>query len=194
MAKVISEGIGTFSQHYPRVAVIVTARAKGKANAMAVAWHLVISVNPPLYGVSIAPKRFTYELIADDKEFGVNFLPFEMAELVASVGGSSGREMDKFQKFNIALDKPVKTAVPILKDAYAAYECKLVDDKLYGDHRLLVGEIVAVHWMEEAFTPEGTLDLDRISPALYLGRDSYLTTAKDKVRRLDRGVYGKQRN
>lgn len=194
MAKVISEGIGTFSQHYPRVAVIVTARAKGKVNAMAVAWHLVISVNPPLYGVSIAPKRFTYELIADDKEFGVNFLPFEMAELVASVGGSSGREMDKFQKFNIALDKPVKTAVPILKDAYAAYECKLVDDKLYGDHRLLVGEIVAVHWMEEAFTPEGTLDLDRISPALYLGRDSYLTTAKDKVRRLDRGVYGKQRN
>ncbi len=194
MAKVISEGIGTFSQHYPRVAVIVTAQAKGKANAMAVAWHLVISVNPPLYGVSIAPKRFTYELIADSKEFGVNFLPFEMAELTASVGGSSGREMDKFQKFNIALDKPVKTAVPILKDAYAAYECKLVDDKLYGDHRLLVGEIVAVHWMEEAFTPEGTLDLDRISPALYLGRDSYLTTAKDKVRRLDRGAYGKQRN
>ena len=191
MAKVISEGIGAFSQHYPRVATIVTARAKGKANAMAVAWHLVISVNPPLYGVSIAPKRFTYQLIADSKEFGVNFLPFEMAELVASVGGSSGREIDKFQKFNIALDKPVKTAVPILKDAYAAYECKLVDDKLYGDHRLLVGEIVVVHWLEEAFTLEGTLDSDRISPVLYLGRDVYLTTARDKVRHLDRKVYGK---
>ena len=38
-----------------------------------------------------------------------------MAELVVSVGGSTGREIDKFQKFNIALDKPVKTAVPILK-------------------------------------------------------------------------------
>ena len=192
MAKVISEGIGTFSQHYPRVAIIVTAQAKGKANAMAVAWHSVISVNPPLYGVLIATKRFTHQLIADSKEFGVNFLPFEMAELVASVGGSSGREMDKFQKFNIALDKPVKTAVPILKNAYAAYECRLVDDKLYGDNRLLVGEIVAVHWLEEAFTPEGTLDSDKISPILFLGRDVYLTTAKDKVRHLDREVYGKQ--
>ena len=192
MTKMISEGIGTFSQHYPRVATIVTAQAKGKANAMAVAWHLVISVNPPLYGVSIAPKRFTYELIADSKEFGVNFLPFEMAELVASVGGSSGREIDKFQKFNIIKDKSVKTAVPILKDAYAAYECKLVDDKLYGDHRLLVGEIVAVHWLEEAFTQEGTLDLDRVSPILYLGRDVYLTAARDTVRHLDREVYGKQ--
>ena len=192
MAKVISEDIGTFSQHYPRVAAIVTAQAKGKANAMAVAWHLVISANPPLYGVSIAPKRFTYELIADSKEFGVNFLPFEVAELVASVGGSSGREIDKFRKFNIALDKPVKTAVPILKDAYAAYECKLVDDKLYGDHRLLVGKIVAVHWLEEAFTPAGTLDLGRISPTLFLGQDVYLTTAKGEVRHLDREVYGKQ--
>jgi len=192
MAKVISEGIGTFSQHYPRVAIIVTAQAKGKANAMAVAWHSVISVNPPLYGVLIATKRFTHQLIVDSKEFGVNFLPFEMAELVASVGGSSGREMDKFQKFNIALDKPVKTAVPILKNAYAAYECRLVDDKLYGDNRLLVGEIVAVHWLEEAFTPEGTLDSDKISPILYLGRDVYLTAARDKVRHLDRKVYGKQ--
>ena len=192
MAKVISDGVGAFSQHYPRVAVIVTARAKGKANAMAVAWHLVISVKPPLYGISIAPKRFTYQLIADSKEFGVNFVPFEMAELVAAVGGSSGREVDKFAKFNIALDKPLKTAVPILTAAYAAYECKLVDDRLYGDHRLLVGEVVAVHCLQSALTRQGTLDLDKISPALYLGRDSYLTTAKDKERRLERGVYAKQ--
>ena len=53
-------------------------------------------------------------------------------------------------------------------------------------------KIVAVHWLEEAFTPEGTLDLDKISPALYLGQDIYLTAANDKVRRLDRKVYGKQ--
>ena len=37
MAKMIIEGIETFSQHYSRVATIVTAQAKGKANAMAVA-------------------------------------------------------------------------------------------------------------------------------------------------------------
>ncbi len=55
MAKVISEDIGTFSQHYLRVAIVVTAQAKGKTSAMAVAWHSVISVKPPLYGVSVAP-------------------------------------------------------------------------------------------------------------------------------------------
>ncbi len=191
MDKVITEDMGAFSHHYPRVAAVVTAQARGRDNAMAVAWHTFISFKPPLYGVSISPKRFTYQLIVDSKEFGVNFLPFAKAELVASVGGSKGYEIDKFQRFNIARDKPVKTAVPILKVAYAAYECKLVDDKLYGDHRWLVGEIVAVHLLKEAFTPEETLDLEKVSPILYLGHELYVTTSKD-VRCFDREVYGKR--
>ena len=191
MAKVISEGVGAFYQHLSRVATIVTAQAKGKENAMVVAWHTSISFNPPLYGVSISPKRFTYQLIVESKQFGVNFLPFEAAELVASVGGSKGSEIDKFHQFNIAKDKPVKTEVPILKAAYTAYECQLVDDRGYGDHRLLVGEIVAVHWQQEVFTPEEVLDLDKVSPTLYLGHELYLTTSKDSLRSLDREVYGK---
>ncbi len=93
--------------------------------------------------------------------------------------------------FNIARDKPVKTAVPILKAAYAAYECKLVDDRGYGDHRWLVGEIVAVYQLREALTPEETLDLGKVSPILYLGQELYVTTSKD-IRYLAHEVYGKQ--
>jgi flavin reductase (DIM6/NTAB) family NADH-FMN oxidoreductase RutF len=159
---------------------------------MAAAWHSSISRSPPLYGVSISPNRFTYQLITESREFGVNFLPFETAELVASVGGSDGQTIDKFQRFNIARDRSVKTAAPILTAAYIAYECRLVDDKGYGDHRWLVGEIVAVHMAKEIFTPEETLDLDKISPTMYLGGNFYCTAAKDTRRYLDREVYGKR--
>lgn len=191
MAKVVSEDIGAYSQRFPAIATVVTAQAKGKQNTMAVAWHTSLSFKPPLYAISVAPKRFTYQLIVESKEFGVNFMPFEKAELVASVGGSGGEKMDKFSHFDIAQDKPFKTQVPILKDAYAAYECRLVDDRLYGDHRLLVGEVVAVHWLEEAFTPEETLDLAKVSPTLYLGKERYVTVSRETVRYLDRKVYGK---
>ncbi len=190
MAKVIVEDVGRFNHQYPRTAVIVTAQANGKKNAMAVAWHTPISYKPPLYGISVFVKRFTYELIIESKEFGINFLPLEAAELIASVGGSGGRYVDKFQKFNIALDKPTKTEVPILEAAYAAYECKLVDDRDRGDHQLLVGEVVAVHLLEEAFTAEGVLDLNQVSPALFLGLDYYLSPDKNSLRHLDRKVYG----
>lgn len=192
MAKVSIEGVGQFYHHYPRVATIVTVHARGKDNAMAVAWHSSISFDPPLYGISISPKRFTYESILEAGEFGVNFVPIDKAELIATVGGISGREVDKFQRFGIAQEKPLKTSVPMLKEAYASYECKLVDHKVYGDHVWVVGEILASHFDEGLFTREQVLDLKRVSPALYLGAELYTTPAKDTIRHLDRKVYGKR--
>jgi len=188
MSKIVIEDVGKFSQHYPKLVVIVTAASQGKANAMTAAWHSSISVNPPLYGVSISPKRFTYQLITESKEFGVNFIPLEKASIAAFIGGTSGQKMDKFGRLNIEKEKPLRTGVPILKDAYAAYECKLVDNKLYGDHIWMVGEIIAVHFLQEAFTSEGILDLNRIKPLLYLGSEFYATTDKSNINFIKRGI------
>lgn len=192
MARVSVEGVGQFYYHHPRLTAILTTRARDRDNAMTVAWHSPLSVKPPLYGVAISPRRFTYELLLESKEFGINFLPFEKAELMASVGGSSGKEVDKFERFHMDSEKSAKTEVPLLKDAYASYECKLIDHKTYGDHEWVVGEVLSVHFQEEAFTEEGILDVARLNPVLYLGAEVYLTTLKDSQRRLDRQIYGKQ--
>jgi len=155
---------------------------------MTVAWHSSISFKPPLYGIAIASKRFTYQLITESREFGINFIPAGKASLAASIGGTSGQQMDKFERFNIEKERSLKTTAPILKDAYAAYECKLVDSKLYGDHIWVVGEIVAVHFLEEAFTPAEVLDLDKIKPLLYIGSDFYASTDKNSVSFVKRGI------
>jgi flavin reductase (DIM6/NTAB) family NADH-FMN oxidoreductase RutF len=192
MPRVRTASVGEFYQHYPKVAAILTVNAGGKKNAMAAAWHSAISYKPPLYGVAVSPKRYTYKLIVESGEFGINFMPFEAAELIASVGGSGGSEMDKFHKFNVAEEKPLKTTVPILREAYAAYECKLVDNKTYGDHAWMVGEIVAVHFTDDLFTDKGTLDVSKLSPALYLGAELYITAKRESVRLLDRETYGRR--
>jgi len=188
MSRIVTEDIGKFSQHYPKVAVIVTASARGRDDAMTAAWHSSISLKPPIYGVALTSKRFTYQLITESREFGINFIPLEKASLAAAVGGTSGQQIDKFERFKIKKEKPLKTTVPILKDAYAAYECKLLDNKPYGDHIWIVGEIVAVHVSKEAFTPTEALDLDKIKPLLYLGSDFYASIDKDSVNFVKRGV------
>jgi flavin reductase (DIM6/NTAB) family NADH-FMN oxidoreductase RutF len=192
MPRVRTASVGEFYQHYPKVAAILTVNAGGKKNAMAAAWHSAISFKPPLYGVAVAPKRYTYQLIVEAGEFGINFMPFDAAELIASVGGSRGGEMDKFRKFNIAEEKPLKTKVPILRDAYAAYECKLVDNKTYGDHAWMIGEVVAVHFADDLFTDKGTLDVSKLNPTLYLGAELYITANRESIRLLDRETYGKR--
>ena len=186
MVGIISEGLTKFYQQYPRIPIVVTAQARGKRNAMVAARHTAISTTPPTFGVALSFESFTYQLIADSKEFGVNFLPFEEVELVDAIGSSKGREIDKFQKFNIAVGKAVKTAVPILEAAYAAYECKVIDDTGYGRSRWVVGEVVSMQPLKECLAPQGILALDRVSPLLYLGEQYYLTATKETVKYVPR--------
>ncbi len=117
-------------------------------------------------------------------------MSFDKAELIASLGGSSGHAVDKFKKLNIKLEKSLKTQAPVLEAAYAAFECRLLDDKPYGDHNWLTGQVVAVHVQEGALIKD-VINLDKISPSLYMGRELYLTTAKETVNFFDREVYGK---
>lgn len=192
MTKISLEGAGSYSHHYPKVALIVTVHSKGKDNCMAVAWHSSISHTPPLYGVSIAPKRLTMEMILEAQEFGINFMPAEKAELIAAVGGRSGKEVDKFKRWGIKKESSLKTSAPVLKDAYACYECRLVDHRKYGDHFWVVGEIVAVHYDKGLFTSDQLIDLQRVSPALYMGNEMYTIPTKEPMRHLDRTEYGKR--
>lgn len=186
MKKTISENVGSYYQHYPRLALVVTASANGRGNATSIAWHTSISKKPPLFCISIANEHFTYKLITESKEFGVNFIPDDKAEMVAAIGGSKGSKMDKFKTFGIKEEKAIKTKVPLIEDAYASYECRLVDDRQYGDHHLLVGEVVAIHCAEEAFMDNGTMDIEKICPTLYMGNELYLNTDGCRIRSVER--------
>lgn len=192
MLKVVAESAGAFYQHYPRAATIVTANYSGRKNALAIAWHCPISFQPAYYGIAVSPKRYTYNMIIESKQFGINFMPYERAELVAAVGGSSGSATDKFTQFNLNEDSPVKLDVPILRDAYAAFECKVIENHLWGDHAWITGEIVAVHTAENVFKENGVLELQAIRPALYLGGDTYCSTDKATSKYLDKGKYGRK--
>jgi len=188
MSKVVTEDIGKFGQHYPKQAVIVTSSARGKDDAMTAAWHSSISLRPPIYGVAVTSKRFTYQLIRESREFAVNFISLEKASLAAAIGGTSGQQIDKFEKLGIEKEKPSKTTAPILHDAYAAYECKLLDSRPYGDHIWIVGEIVAVHFLEEALTAAEVLDMAKIKPLLYLGSDTYSSVDAKSIGFVKRGI------
>ena len=186
MVKSNISGCGNFYHHYPRIAAIVTVQSEGRNNAMAAAWHSPISHTPPIFGVSLSPKHYTYKLIEKAKEFAINFLPFDKAAMAVSIGSVSGNDVDKFEKFGIATEKPIKTTSPILKDAYAAYECRLIDGREYGDHIWLVGEIVATHFDKALFTGDETIDLNHISPVLYLGADRYTIPSNADMKVIER--------
>lgn len=175
-----------FYHYCPAIAMIVTVCRGPEKDAMAAAWHSPVSFSPPLYGVAIAPKRHTYEMINEAREFGFNFVPFEMAELVAQVGGCSGRDVDKFPQFGIQEVHPIETSAPIIRESYAAYECRLYASTTYGDHEWFVGEVVATHIDSSAFDEKGVIDVGKAIPTPYLGNDFYLKMTASESVKLDR--------
>jgi len=186
MLKVVTEDQGAFYQHYPRVASVVTVNNGGRKNAMAVAWHCCVSFEPPLYGISVSPKRYTYSMILESKAFAINFLPYEKIDVIAAMGSTSGSVMDKFAEFDLAEDQPLKIDAPVLGDAYAAYECAVIENKILGDHAWIIGKVLAVHVAQELLKDDGVLNLDLVSPALYMGGDIYCSTDSTTVRYIDR--------
>ncbi len=115
-------------------------------------------------------------MIVETKEFSLNFLTQENAALIHKLGHTSGAEVDKFKKFDLKTEKPLKIKSPILKGAFAAYECKLFDFRSCGDHTIFIGEVVAIHTGKKDFISNGLIRLDRTKPALYIGDDHYVTT------------------
>jgi flavin reductase (DIM6/NTAB) family NADH-FMN oxidoreductase RutF len=192
MLKVVAEDPGAFYQHYPRAAAVVTVNSEGRKNAMAVAWHCPVSFKPALYGIAVSPKRFTYNMILQSRHFAINFMPFERIEMIAALGGSSGSFTDKFTEFDLEEDQPVKSDVPILRDAYASYECSVMDMRTLGDHAWIIGQILATHVAEDLLKDSGVPDLELVNPALYLGGDTYCSTANETVKHLDREKFGRK--
>ncbi len=184
MGKIRTTEVSRFSYHYPRNTAIVSVKSEEAENCLAVAWHSSLSHNPPMYGVSIAPPRFSHKLISQSGEYAVNFLPFSQVKKVAAVGGVSGKNTDKFSQFNIEKEEPLVIDSPLLKDAYAAYECKLVSEESYGDHTWFVGEVVAAHYDEDAFGKY--LQAKELTPVLYLGGDVYLEAKNPNIYRVSR--------
>ncbi|MDD5434239.1 MAG: flavin reductase, partial [Nitrospira sp.] len=88
---------------------------------------------------------------------------------------TSGKEIDKFSTYKIKTLPSSEIETPVLKAAYASYECKVVKSYKTGDHVLFIGEVLAVHQRGNAFDKKSRIpDLKSVTPALYLGVDHYL--------------------
>lgn len=158
---------------YPGMVAIVTARWNGKQNVMAAGWHSFVSIHPPIYGVAIARERYTHHLVKGSGVFGVQFLPAQRTEWIQQAGVWSGEEMDKYAAINMTFDQALTIDVPLLTDAYIAYECRVLDVQTYGDHDWFVGAIVQGHRDDDLFLPNGLPDFERLQIPLYLGRSEY---------------------
>lgn len=118
---------------------VVTTRRGDRVNGMTASWVAQVSLSPLLLMVSIAPTRFSHDLIKESGVFAINVLTLAQVDLGKRFGFQSGRRVDKFAGLDYVT---ATTGSPILPQAQAFFDLKLVDTHPAGDHTLFVGEVV----------------------------------------------------
>ena len=129
---------------------VITVRTKDRINGMTAAWVSQVSLNPLLLMVSIAPARFSHNLIKESGYFAINVLDDDTMNDGAVFGFKSGRKVDKFQGIP-HFDAP--NGSPVIENVLAYVECKVADILRAGDHDLFIGEVTSAKIMKADSAP-----------------------------------------
>jgi len=159
---------------HPMHTVLVSCAGKNrKSNIITIAWVMPTSMHPPLVAVSIAPRRHSYKLIRETKEFVVNIPTMDILTETLFCGRKSGKIYNKFKETGLTAARARKVKSPIIKECVAHLECKLHSQFKTGDHTIFVGEIVEAYADKEAFTDK--YDLEKARMIFHLGADDFAT-------------------
>ena len=166
---------------HPMPAVLVTCVGDDdRPNAIAVAWLMPVSMDPPLLAFAIHPQRYSYELLQENPAFVVNVMTYEQAPEVLFCGRCSGRDVDKFAESGLTAVEAGSVNTPAIAEALAHLECDVEAQHEAGDHVIVVGRVRAVS-AEEGVLVDGWRDLSVASPLLHLGGARFITSGEEPV-------------
>jgi flavin reductase (DIM6/NTAB) family NADH-FMN oxidoreductase RutF len=118
---------------------IVTTRTNDMIYGLTATAFSSLSVQPPTVFVSVFRKTHTHPLIEQSGIFCVNFVAPEMAHLSDRF---AGRFPDEERFAGVAYHREV-TGAPILDDAIAFMDCRVMETLVTGDHTIFVGQVEA---------------------------------------------------
>ncbi len=116
---------------------VVTTRCGDRRWGMTANAILSLSLDPPLILVSIDRRNQMHSCISEGQCFAVNILTLAQRDI------SQRFATRGYKDFETVALTTAETGAPILEDALAYVDCRLVQVVPGGDHDLFIGEIVA---------------------------------------------------
>lgn len=126
----------------PGPVIMVSTLYKGKPNIMTMSWHMMIDFEPPLCGLVISDRNYTFNMVKETKECVINIPTVELIKQVVGVGNTTGSKVDKFKKFELTQEPASKVKAPMIGQCFANLECKIVDMTMAAQYNIFICQIV----------------------------------------------------
>lgn len=134
------ENIAAAIGRLPSGIFVLTARHGDRETGMLASWVQQAAFVPPMVSVAIKQGRFISDWISASRCFAVSILTDEQKFILSIFG--AGFEPDEPAFGDLEIERH-QTGCPILSDALAYLDCRVVHEVLAGDHRLFLGEVLA---------------------------------------------------
>ena len=148
MKREIFSKVHSATKHPARIALAIVKDKDDKYNMITLEWFMKTSIKPPMFAISIGHTRYSHECLQNFRFFNLCLPSKEMIAVSKICGSLSGRDIDKFEKTNVEWFTGRLAKLPVLKNAKANFECKVITQVRSGDHTIFVGE-VKYSWLNE---------------------------------------------
>jgi flavin reductase (DIM6/NTAB) family NADH-FMN oxidoreductase RutF len=128
-----------------------------------------------MISAAIRSNRYSYGIIKDSGEFTVNIPLAEQVEIADQCGTLSGKDIDKFARFNLTAVRGSLSCAPMIDECPISMECKLEQTLELGSHTVFIGRVISTYVNKEYADDKGKFDFNRCKLLGFCG-GSYLET------------------
>ncbi len=140
----------------PGPVVMISTARRGRPNVMTMSWQTMVDFEPPLVGLIISNRNYTFDLLRITRECVINIPTTRIAKAMVGCGNVSGRKVDKFERFGLTPLPSSRVKAPLVGECYANLECRVVDSKLANKYNLFIVKVVKA-WIDPRVKEPRTL-------------------------------------
>ncbi len=133
----------------PGPVVLLTTAHRGRANVMAMSWHMMVEFEPPLVACVVSNANHSFSALRKTGECVIAIPAARLAPKIVQVGNCSGRDVDKFAAFGLTPVPAQRVTPPLVAECFANLECKVADTRMVNQYNLFVLEVLKA-WSDPA--------------------------------------------
>ena len=140
----------------PGPVVLLTTEQKGRRNVMTMSWSVMIDFDPPLVGLIVSNRDYSFKALKETKECAINIPTAELIKAVVGCGNTTGRTVDKFKRFGLTPFDASQVSPPLIAECFANLECRVVDTTLVSKYGFFVVQVLKA-WADPGVRSPETL-------------------------------------
>ncbi len=154
--------------------LVVAVSGNNPPNPSTYIYFSQLNDHPPIVGIGIKKKRYTYKLIREFRDWTINIVSENILKEADKAGTISGNKQNKSKILELDYISSNKIKSFGIKESIIIYEVQYMNEVEFPDHNLVYGEVVNIK-IDKCYMNENKINFEKVPFILssYYSMDYY---------------------